>query len=154
MKLRAIILMVTGCLVLAAGIFLPSSRRVFATPEECVRNYYESALNGADAVWLDCLAAPLRTRSRESHRDDHELRGYLRALMSDLKNWAQIGKAESGAGSASIEIEETRAGGRRRVPYRCELRAGSWQIVEIGAAAETPALIPYGTHEKDLLPKS
>jgi hypothetical protein len=149
MKHRRVVAAVA--VTLAAGLAVvwlsprPQPAPRFAAPDDCVAAYADACKDGDATAYLDCLAEPLRSQSRQQAPDAAKLAEQLRASMAEVKSWTQVGPAEVEGATAHVEVDEVRAGGTRRIRFRLERGAAGWRIAGIGAPQDVPAPVRYGT---------
>lgn len=138
--LRVLILLAVVLIALAGVRFWPSPTATAgaATPAECIENYYESLKSGDVEKYLRCLGEPYRTDAGQRFFD---------AACRDAKNLKGLvqrtGPVENG--SQSVEAEEVRAAGVRRLRYHLRQEDRGWVIVAIDRLRETTSPIRYGT---------
>jgi hypothetical protein len=134
---------------LAAGLAVVVLSRIprgpagFATPAECVEAYAEASKNSDVDRYLACLAEPLRSEAR--HIGPEKLAETLRREMAEVKGWAQQPAAEPGDGAATIEVDEIRPAGTRRLRFRLTRTGGGWLIAAVEPPRDVSTPVRYGT---------
>jgi hypothetical protein len=139
--LRVLIVLAVVLIMLVAVRFWPWKMATAgaATPAECVENYYESLKSGDVDKYRRCLG--------DSYRADVGPRFFKDACreVKDVKGVVQRAGSAEGESSQSVDVEEVRAAGVRRLRYHLRQEDRGWVIVAIDPPRETTSPIRYGT---------
>jgi hypothetical protein len=121
----------------------PPGPRGFATPADCVENYAEACKTGDVPRYLACLAEPLRVAERS--KNPREFAESLRQRMSETKSWVQQPAQEMEGSKATVDVDEIRSFGSRRLRFHLEKTSAGWLITAIDSR-DLPTKVRYGTH--------
>jgi hypothetical protein len=149
--LRAVLLafVTVGLLALIVRWSSPSGSSAgadrFPTPEACLDAFRDAKSDGNAAVYLRCLAEPLRSETRRKYRDEQELGLAIWTATKDVKSWAIKERPDAHAEKGTAIVEEVCASGIREVRLQLLRTGEGWRIVAIESDKERPASLPYGT---------
>jgi hypothetical protein len=145
---RSHLLLLLIVLLFVIGLILygPLRHRGFATPADCIDAYRDASIEGNESRYLSCLAEPLRSETRRRYSESGTLADSLRDSMRDVKNWVLAAEPAIEGTTAHVDVDETRATGKRRTRFILERSGQGWLIVRIDPPQDIPMDIPYGTH--------
>jgi hypothetical protein len=115
-----------------------------ATPTECIENYYEALKSGDFEKYLRCLGDPSRADAGQQRFFDTASRD-----AKDLKGVVQRASPAESRSTLSVDVEEVRAAGIRRLRYHLRQHDRVWVIVSIDPPRETTSPVRYGTRIGD-----
>ena len=150
-RVRAITSSIVTIALLALVLFWSKIPSGFSTPADCVEAVGTASKQGQAERYLQCLAEPLRSETRQKYADLNELATALRRQMQDVKSWTQILEGSSEDSLAHVDVDLVRPAGTTRVRFRLERSSRGWLITNITPPEEIPSPIPYGVHVKDVL---
>jgi hypothetical protein len=152
---RRRLLLAVLALAAAAGLFVlalwrPQGRQGFTTPAGCVEGYAAASKSGDVQRYLGCLAEPLRSHTRQQFPDPDRLAEALRRDMEGVKGWVVPSEPAVEWNTAQADVDVVRQDGVRRLHFRLERSAGGWLVAGVSSPQARPAVVPYGTHVKEV----